>query len=642
VQVYDSHMLRSVDDLVGALVDPSKPAVFFVGSYVSTLAPAYLPTAKQILNVAVRCLAPFDADETHLTAIIDRSLPESYYGLAVDLLGKGAMDLWSVLDYEAGEARRISAPFRPTASHHALVHLAHSFNTPLVTPNYDRLFEKAAEEQGLPDQAFLPEDFRNGQSIRAFSIWKVHGTLGSEVFALLPQITRSNAPMLRELKETLAGKRLILAGYSGRDIDVFPYLMSWTDAAQEVWWLDPSADQSWHMAQMSNGLRRVDLQIVVAGFSEFCAALESRGVVPREVLKLMKTAENGSEAERQAELARHEDKVQSTISAGLSVDDPKRRLLYVQALHSVGLNSAADQYQRSFQPSILSAPYDRLRYWICRAQIQHELAQFVDCEASTRYALAIAKQERAPLWTVEPRLAAAEARRMQVTANYVTGSYYSSVADLVAVLGRFWYEDLRCGLLLRGLKSASSSYQELRAVFAHIEHRIRLGALFQGLLKKARCPKRLAAWLMRGVWHRNYIRSVEFGYAGGVANQSKFAERLGIQGSLTLISPKLLYGLLSDETGLAIWRRDDAEKHLRAGNLNLARQAFKEAASGASSIGDPSLELKAYVGLAVAGGTPPKSIDEIEEVGKRIQGAVHKNILPRLLATIKSSGESDR
>src|SRR5579872_7259241 len=97
--------MASIKELTRELVKGEAPGVFLAGSFLSTLYPAYLPTANTILKVAVNALSPQDATEEEKSAIVESVLPESYYGLAVELLGSEAMSLWSVLDYAEGEGR---------------------------------------------------------------------------------------------------------------------------------------------------------------------------------------------------------------------------------------------------------------------------------------------------------------------------------------------------------------------------------------------------------------------------------------------------------------------------------------------------------------------------------------------------------
>jgi hypothetical protein len=199
-----------------------RQVIFFVGSGVSW---GCLPTASELLKLGASVYLPADQQEN--ISRISRIQPEIFYQELSYFIGEKAISSFDVLD---------SPTTRPLLAHYLIVWLASKASLPVITTNFDRLLEKAAENLHLSPNIVGPE---GPFSInKQFEIWKVHGTVGQKLFALMPQITQPNFKLLAALESLYQENHVCFVGYSGRDVDLFPLIKSFKNLRQPFW-IDP-------------------------------------------------------------------------------------------------------------------------------------------------------------------------------------------------------------------------------------------------------------------------------------------------------------------------------------------------------------------------------------------------------------------
>ena len=129
--------------------------VFFVGSGISMMYPSLLPSASSIVTKTVKALRPkpFIKDCKHGlnidTKIISNILPEIYYEIITDVLGDQILRIWELLEFWRFSKKISKYNLGPNSYHFIIVYLSWINKKPIITTNFDNLFEEAALRLGL-------------------------------------------------------------------------------------------------------------------------------------------------------------------------------------------------------------------------------------------------------------------------------------------------------------------------------------------------------------------------------------------------------------------------------------------------------------------------------------------------------------
>ncbi|HSL83496.1 MAG TPA: hypothetical protein VLF66_12035, partial [Thermoanaerobaculia bacterium] len=125
------------DQIVKRLVERVEDGgiLFLVGSGISS--PAGLPTAAELLEATVQRYLPSNHPE--VPRVLDLIQPEVFYEELALFLGEDAFRAFISLTNEDVE---------PTLAHYLLVTLAARASLPIVTTNFDCLFERASHDLG--------------------------------------------------------------------------------------------------------------------------------------------------------------------------------------------------------------------------------------------------------------------------------------------------------------------------------------------------------------------------------------------------------------------------------------------------------------------------------------------------------------
>ena len=225
-----------------AWLGTDEPTLVVAGSGLSLGAPTWAPGAGSLSKLILSRLYGA-ADYIPLdSALLERLSPEAVCGAVAETTGdRSVLQIWSVLD---ANARRRTGSV-PNVGHHALVTLSASVGWPILTTNVDHFLELAAGELGLGCEAndLDPASARHLIERRPDTahILKVHGS------AKRPQTVKSTvadlsqcARALRRVEIKPAPRRLLLIGYSARDFDLFPWLLT-TFRGMPALWVDPHA-----------------------------------------------------------------------------------------------------------------------------------------------------------------------------------------------------------------------------------------------------------------------------------------------------------------------------------------------------------------------------------------------------------------
>jgi len=141
----------------------------------------------------------------------------------------------------------------PTSEHHVLAHMA--TRHVVLTTNFDVLIEKAAAQQGLPDNVrYRESDFREAPSGPVLpGLWKLHGTAsvsaagrwrrlgagedgGAVATLMLIARTRESKARRQVFERVIEQAPLVVIGYSGSDdFDISRWLMEAPSTEPLLW-----------------------------------------------------------------------------------------------------------------------------------------------------------------------------------------------------------------------------------------------------------------------------------------------------------------------------------------------------------------------------------------------------------------------
>ena len=113
----------------------------------------------------------------------------------------------------------------------------------VITPNFDRLLEEALEEAHIPHEVILPSASHFAST--ALPVYKAHGSLEDPdtlAFLRTAYMKGFPGPFVDYLSKSIRNSLIIICGYSGNDVDLFPLVrkvITDRNAANEAVVIDP-------------------------------------------------------------------------------------------------------------------------------------------------------------------------------------------------------------------------------------------------------------------------------------------------------------------------------------------------------------------------------------------------------------------
>lgn len=515
--------------------------------------------------------------------------PEMMYESLLRLGAKDCLNVWGILE-----------DFRnPTLAHHLAVAVAHRSNAPIITPNFDLLFETAAHQQELDTQVFTnrPNEPLRSVELGFASIWKVHGSIGAGVAELgttISTISRRSEELVRGLSELAVDSTLLISGYSGRDVDLFPELVrQFKD--RPVYWLDESFKTETKYGEHERA-RAIDA-IRVPAYLSTVGQLYAN--------------------------SRHIDIPEPTTPPATPLplalpprwwDEIDSSLFLSECLHAASEYREAAEVLADLESAVTqsSRELQELHYWRLRGRSAHERNQFYLSELSAKRGI---KKSRMVKHTSIDDLPAfrelfqcmrAESIRMQFANDPYSRSapswWYATRAFLSMT-----FQTLRLAVRHRAgtdqTRFTPSSSLQLAADSERIEHSIRYVAFIQGAFDRVGIVgnRWLRRWLVRW-WDVLQERSERVGYAAGIANVEKYRGRLHADHSIShpelVAEGQSIFEFLNYSTGQQLIVRDWAAASETKGDLTLARLLYEVMWVMASDSGALLNEAKAILGLS--------------------------------------------
>ncbi|WP_374009900.1 SIR2 family protein [Leifsonia sp. LS-T14] len=555
-----------------------EPCVLFLGSGISIPSPSSQPSAAWILQVFIRRLARGLVPDGVLSELLDRwPLPEFVYGVCERYFGSGVYDVWSAL-----ELWRSHSSLGPNAGQLTAVHVAAGCGKPILTPNFDNFLEEAAAVLGLkvvrdvawPGHGFSPAPAQQG----VVNLWKLHGTaeeIGS-VFSSVRTLTTPQVGVREAIRRALSDDaRLVLAGYSGRDLDLFPHVAGVTTAKSPIW-VDLNFPPEHRSQLLSTAPQRA------TGSFDTIGRLYARqvgGTLERLVEEATKRDTSADSTAVHSEAEAHIQRVADRCS-----DSTKRRLVLAELLINSGMsNHAIRVLEGPPVEGLLETERTRLS-----AKALWEKGRFVDSHRLAASRLGQAAGPERALLQFSMAVAAVRQRvppgGLPLPLNKVSVFVRAAAASALLLLNRGSY----C--------RRYSIPEPIRTPFTegYLEHAIRVALAFQLALSSTSGGHPAAVRLVLGkIWLRISLACVRTGYAEGAGNCSRYLSRLGLNVPDAL---QEIHDFLGHSLGVAIAFRDASNRQHAAGNEAEARRLFRRGLQIAGSQEDPTLILT-FLGL---------------------------------------------
>jgi tetratricopeptide (TPR) repeat protein len=625
--------------------------VFLAGSGISWGYPACLPRAIDVLRLSADAALPM-AEPALVEEVLETIQPEIFYERLMTLAGNDALKVWEILDCFRGYRTIDGSGLGPTLAHHLIVRLALESDAPILTTNFDCLFEEAAAAQGVTVVSADALRSLSGRGQPGIVVWHIHGRLQDGVTALattMAKITRPN-PKLNETLAALALRRhLAIVGYSGRDLDLFPTLRA-LDQVKRPFWLDIGFDRPVKTSAQEQTFERAK------GIGAFTIGQPLEDALSRavpallhEVLKHCPTrSRRPSDSETESIRQRIVTEKGPMLTSSVRLSETVKRLFLGLCLNAVGNHRHSCQVLESVAADLKSLPRTELR---ARALVAY--ARALDCvsdyegagreaDAALRVLDGDSTSVPIPSERIELRVAALHMQAMSIKLQAGSQMAYGDarvdwsppIASTGSILYRYvrnWYA------MWRSLTPAPSSVEldvhGLHAWYWYLDHSIILYAFIEEVTRRTRllsvAPVRRALSSLLSTLRDN---ANKVGDSFALANIRKYEYKLA--GAAEDYDQAIdIYELITDPINRAVLERDAGLAALRLKDLGEARKRFERALDISKRCGSAATELKALVGLIVCGS--PLDRAELERLRGEIGGWGFRRYIDSLMSRAK-------
>lgn len=627
-----------IEDLGLWLDNSADPVLFVIGSAISYASPAGAPSAHTIVRATAHGLAEAADPLGRLSRLpfIEAPprelLPESLYAAIDQICGQGIHSkVWGTLSVD----RTTPNGPRPNAGHYFVAVATARTRGVIITTNFDPFLEQALAELAIPHQSLTGLDVWNGRCPVGGKVLvlKVHGDAGvpESLVSKAPDLARTRR-VLRDLPWVTPFGRALVVGYSGRDFDVFPWLVG-ESAVGEVCWLDrdfPAHHRS-HLVPSCRQLMGTADTLAEAALEAWAAAgdgyagqaLDALASTPDPTADLGRAA---VAAVRQALEDLRPDPGAARWALARAFADIGRHTWAVQILSGPGPSSGSPEVQAelSLLQSFLSASQDRYRDSILEARratmaarragrpyLQRSLA----VRGSLQRSFARTLYETITV-SLPPDLVRVQSRSLNWRGRRTLGRMRRSVRGLGQVIAFLLTAAGHAPAGVKAVRRAAragfgSTVPEYRLACDYLETLIRA----QGFLVRIVPP--LGRLQTRALLRLDRAAH-DVGYLSGAINVAKYLRRtkFGTTDAAAVTLGRL--AVLDDAVPKAIEARDVAarltrQKVLTDAQRNELDEATAQCLAAAAVAGAPTLQLQALMlrrqhGLST---TDPGRIEEL-------------------------------
>ncbi len=571
---------------------------FFAGSGISYA--SNLPSAYAVLEHTANVFLPMNLGVKEKKNICNLIQPEIFYESVIGMTQTyDSLGIWQSL-YK-GEQSNHQIECEPNLSHLFIVEYSSKYRLPIITTNFDSMFEQACELLGVTYRILLPTDDPPISGEESLCICKIHGSIQDDrgeyspqsLWTTMTQITTVNTKWIEYICRIMNRQNLCFVGYSGRDIDLFPYLSE---------------------APIKRGTKRI---VWINRFygdhsdiaSKSCNALRVHKW-PSELFELSLNELGMSKYQNKNTTESQESKIKELLNC-LEIDlrkrnllsPPEKDLLYCMLLAKLGEYRKAHKQALDIERnklSCLTRPLSKHLLLLTCARLSHEVSKYKSCQAYAVRILDVLKNRSEYDINVElqARCLISESLRMGITSDvyFVKRKRPDDYLYVLYVIGYFIYSSIVNSLKIRFGKF---NYCDLRAETQHelIEHRIRFYALIQSMFgSPQRGWKHSKKFLIRR-WDNIKKMSHRVGYSAGIANSGKFKYRLN-PSEKTKDESAYIYNLTTSATGLELLIRNEADQLLRDKKYDESRKKYIEYSDMAKKSGNTLNEIKGIIGYA--------------------------------------------
>jgi len=577
-----------------------------------------------MIDLIVSNLAPEVATPNEMDAIRD-ALPEVFYQGLLGLVGSVAVQPWTTLTIHTHKPEAFKNYVGPTLGHLAITYLSWHNSTPIITTNFDTFFESAAYALGLSPVVYVPSPTTKwkiaSMNSSEVSVWKVHGSADKpeSICTTLEKISTVNLPLISRLKDLFGQYRPCLLGYSGRDIDIFPFITSFPfrDNLPAFW---VCKEFPYTHGIFAHPERFIGIQKDIDEFAiAILASLDDESPVANRLRSAVKRTITASTLPgvRENALQVYLNAARGVVSEQIlpvlmNKDGDDRLLLHAISLANVQQFILSAKHAEGYTNNRVaySKPLYEAKAWNLLSSCYHNLAKYKRSEIAARRAHNVARLSGHMHEAIYALANVDEALRMQLDLDLLLNArpFWGKVKNIFLAL-RFLLDLFKMEAWANSINDRNDpSYQSISSVI--IEHRIRLFGIIQGLLIKL-STRRVADLLLAKKWKHIQDESYRTGYAAGIGNALKFLKRvqkydknnLTMSGAaeIDVVTAQQVYNLIGHRTGLALIMRDKADSLANGGRFEEAALFYKEVAEMVQKTGNSSLELKALLGLHSCG-----------------------------------------
>ena len=259
-----SNIRKEIDDLL-----MNGKLIFFAGSGISV--ESGIPSAQQILQATSEVFLPDLPTSTSSTyddkiqrnfilhfvqhtlpAVLAIIQPEILYERLLEVThgNPESLGLWKTLS--PWILRSFGIDLTPNLNHILITHYSMRHGKPILTTNFDPLFELAARSLHYQYKVIVPtSNFSKAElDSNKLNIIKIHGTIQEDsdsvesMLTTMSDISATNYKFIEYIAETMRTSNLGIVGYSGRDIDLFPHLRQIAEeGCNEIFWISKFGDK---------------------------------------------------------------------------------------------------------------------------------------------------------------------------------------------------------------------------------------------------------------------------------------------------------------------------------------------------------------------------------------------------------------
>lgn len=583
--------------------------VFFAGSGISFY--SNIPRADEILSKTAEVFLPnsqsdqidselkrkLSADTIH-EKIINKIQPEILYEqlLFLNENNISSLNLWKSLSPSYWHIQQ-----KPTLTHFAIVSYSIKHRVPILTTNFDVLFEialntlkevdsdrfgKVELDLIIPTNSGYPGLNRPIEPA-TLRLVKLHGTIGDNeenmfntISTTLTSITVMKHDFIEYLDKLMTDKYLVIVGYSGSDLDIFPFIRELLrDKDSRIYWISKFKDSKTRDAALS---LEENKRILIKGkypedfFKENYDNYISQ-LLGKQISQFLLTNKYKEESEKEKNelLDKHKTSLKELFKWPIG-----KKLLFAAILYgSVG------SYEDAWE--ILKLTYDKYssgltRYEKCillteLCSASHNNSKFHDLETYSKLLLKTAKKENLPEFEILGLINLAEYERMCIPfdtflfedeasvtySGHLLETLESTIRKEIKIADLISTNHLGKGLIIEPKKCRNEILGILLSQ-SLIEFEIRKQAIKQSILKhfwKDGTNREIMNYLKKK-WIKIENSSWKIGYALGIVNSYKFLTRIPFQFDklgIMLSEGERHAALLSSKTALQLLQRNRIE-----------------------------------------------------------------------------------